>query len=296
MSADPLFTPDTVIAEAARIILANELATIQAHHAELLVADVVAVHETRKAIRRTFTAVKLFRPYFESGVLEGYRRPLRKIMRRLAPCRDEAVFLLKLGNYESAHGSLPGLRQYWTAQNAEADEVLTGYLRKPKRQQFWEEYARFTERVGQRVQPASQQIGPEKVRHLAPLLIYQRLAAVRAFDDHLQDPPLDRMHQLRIRFKDLRYALGFFVPVLGPEIEEARAHLKTMQNLLGDLNDARVALRMLADTPGLETAVSTYRVAKENEIKGLLAEFPRVWATFDSPSWRKLLGKAMLVL
>jgi hypothetical protein len=72
-------TPDLPIAEAGRRLMADELTIIQAHWPELrLSSAMVAVHETRKAIRRTFTLFKLFAPYFAPGELEYHRARLRK--------------------------------------------------------------------------------------------------------------------------------------------------------------------------------------------------------------------------
>jgi CHAD domain-containing protein len=290
-------TPDTHIAEAGRIILARELATIQAHQSALLHdADVVAVHETRKAIRRTFTAVKLFNPFFEPGVLKGHRRQLRKIMRRLAPCRDIAVFLLKLSKYLEEDGRLAELEAYWRGEKNQADERLRRYLSKPERQAFLDRYARFTNTAGLGVLGTPNFVAPVKVRHQASLLIHRRLAAARAYDDHLQAASPELFHQLRIQLKELRYTLGFFAPILGPELEEARAGLKRLQQLLGDLNDARVSLRMLAETRGVKTAASIYHAAKEAEVTRLESEFPATWAEFESIAWRQKLATVLAIL
>ena len=121
MEAEPLFTPDTHIAEAGRAILAAELETMREHKSALKQdADVTAVHETRKAIRRSFTAIKLFDPYFEPGVLKAHRRRLRKIMRRLGRCRDAAVFLIKLAEFGESNSPLTELEAYWQEQKSVA--------------------------------------------------------------------------------------------------------------------------------------------------------------------------------
>ena len=84
-------TPDMLITEAARLIMAEQLAIVYEHLPALRQsADAVAVHESRKAIRRTFTLFKLFTPIFAPHELEPHRQTLRRLMRRLAPCRDTA--------------------------------------------------------------------------------------------------------------------------------------------------------------------------------------------------------------
>ncbi len=87
-------------------------------------------------------------------------------------------------------------------------------------------YARFKERFGEFVEteglgslPLAQdgEPHPYRVRHVAPVAIYERLAAVRAYDEWVTvpNPPVTRLHALRIVCKRLRYALEFFREVSG---------------------------------------------------------------------------------
>ena len=57
------------------------------------------VRVIQTALRELRYAFKLFAPYFAPGVLDQHRAGLRKIMRRLAPCRDAAVFQPQLRSY-----------------------------------------------------------------------------------------------------------------------------------------------------------------------------------------------------
>lgn len=297
MKDEALFTPDTHIAEAGRAVLAAGLVTIRMHEPALRQSvDVTAVHESRKAIRRTFSAFRLFGRYFEPGVLEGHHRRLRKIMRRLGRSRDAAVFLDKLEAYEAASGPLPGLKQFWQGQQVQADDALRSYLKDAKRQAFLDEYTHFTQTPGLGTLNQEELYAPLKVRHLAPLLIFERMAAARAHEDYLPGASLDQLHQLRIQIKELRYALWFFAPLLSGDIKGARSMLKQLQILLGEVNDAKVALRMLAKTPALETEASLYRATREAEIATLIERFPDLWTDFEAPAWRQMLASALASL
>jgi CHAD domain-containing protein len=77
---------------------------------------------------------------------------------------------------------------------------------------------------------------------LAPLLIYTRLASVRAFNAILPDASIEQLHGLRIEFKKLRYTIEFFREVLGEEARAVIDDLKALQDHLGDLNDAQGAI------------------------------------------------------
>ncbi len=291
MQKSSLFASDSDVVQAARAILANELAVIRAHEPALSRdADVFAVHETRKAIRRTFTAMKLFGRYFEPGVLKAYRRPMRDMMRRLGRCRDTAVFLKALSDFSKNGDPLPELDGFWHRRQAEAEADLRRHLSRPKLRNFLDDYARFvnTPELGQLATFDS--LTPRKISHIAPVLIYERLGAVRVFEDHLEEASMECLHQLRIQIKELRYTLRFFRPLLGVEIGEALKTLKDLQILLGDLNDARVAMDIIADTPASETALARYKAVKQELIVSLIDKLPPLWAEFNSRRWRSQLA------
>ncbi|MEJ2750881.1 MAG: CHAD domain-containing protein, partial [Anaerolineae bacterium] len=225
---------------------------------------------------------------------------LRKLMKRLAPCRDTAVFLDKLQLFTAQSGAdLAEFVTYWQGQKTAVDADLQQYVNRPQWAAFWPEYAAFTGTAGQGVLPVPP-LAPHKAGHLIPGLLYERVAGVRAFDDYGRAPhtaaDLHQMHQIRIRCKELRYAFEFFSPLLGPEIEPVIVVLEQLQDNLGALNDARVALEMLERVVGMETAVACYRQEKQAEIERLLAEFPPLWEALNGAAWRRNLALALAVL
>jgi CHAD domain-containing protein len=304
MEKELSFTPDTHIAEAGRHIMAAQLDTIQAHGVDLLRdADTTAVHETRKALRRTFTAFKLFRPFFEPGILDDYGRGLKKIMRRLGRSRDITVFLQGLRRFQAESGqnqpesvdSFAELERYWQDQKTAADVNLRLYVNQPQRQTLLNDYAQFTNTPGRGVLARPNPSAPERVRELMSLLIYQRVVAVYDHKDQLAQASMAQLHKLRIQCKDLRYTLEFFAPLLQPEINKAIAVARKLQGHLGKLSDGGIALKMLARTPGRETAVSIYRQAKEREIEQRRSELVPLWHELKAPSWRQKLMAALAV-
>jgi len=154
---------------------------------------------------------------------------------------------------------------------------------------------------------------PSRVKDIAPILIYRRLAAMRAYTAWLPPavPPstasLTRYHQLRIATKYLRYTLEFFQHALPAETENAIHALKKLQTHLGDLQDAIVTCERLhtiqhhgqwqtsdAPTPspvlpipGLER----YYAYKQDEIQHLLATFPKLWHDYQSADFSELMAR-----
>src|SRR5690606_23546242 len=98
-------------------------------------------------------------------------------------------------------------------------------------------------------QAPPQDVLPYQVRHLLPDLIYKHVSAVRAYDAVLEqaitemDVPV--LHQLRIEFKRLRYAVHFFRDVMGSKAEDFIQDLKVIQDHLGRVNDVHVSTESL---------------------------------------------------
>jgi CHAD domain-containing protein len=152
---------------------------------------------------------------------------------------------------------------------------------------------------------------PGQVKELAPVLIYARLAAVRAFDPFLANASIERLHALRIEFKKLRYTVEYFREILGSESQAVINELKKIQDHLGDLNDAQVAaqiLREFIDTWELQQVhlpiyerqnlegVVSYMASRLTERHRLMVTFQDVWAEFNQPEFRRNLAQAVAAL
>ena len=150
-----------------------------------------------------------------------------------------------------------------------------------------------------------------KVRHVAPTLIYTRLAAVRAFEAILPTATVPQLHALRIEFKKLRYTMEFFQEVLGPEARMVINAIKKVQDHLGNLQDAEVTcqrLRLFLDEEDLRqtalpladrqspAAVITYLAERHTERHRLITTFPQVWQTFNSPEFQRSLAMSISIL
>jgi CHAD domain-containing protein len=291
-------TPDLPIAEAARLMMAEQLAIVDEHLPELRrCAEMTAVHETRKAIRRTFTLFKLFTPHFAPGALEPHRRALRRLMRRLAPCRDLAVFRQKLAAYnETAAAPLAALTAHFDQRQAEADERLRLYLERPKVRRQLKRYRRFTAKTGAGLLPDDDRAAPLLVRHVLPTIVFQRLGAVRAYGDVLPTATPAQFHRLRIQFKELRYTLTFFEDLLGETSGRIIEMTRVMQEHLGHLNDASVATALLIDTDCCAEEVAVYGDLQHTDLSALTETFFPLYAEFDRVDVRQVLALTVVSL
>lgn len=291
------------MAEAGRQILATEWGILLAWWRDAeTAADVTAVHEMRKALRRTFTALRLFAPFWLPEVVPAFYPSLRKIMRRLGRARDLAVFLENLDSFlattdlsPSDHHKLQLLHDVWHLLQQEINAKLQRQLSKHKEWAPLYAYETFVNSTGKDVAKVAP-FAPTQVRHLAPVLILQRVADVRAYPHSLETTSFEELHQLRVACKELRYTLEFFQPVYGTCYEPAYAVVKEMLDCLGGLNDAYVAWQKMEKLMGdeqLAEGARLYAGVQERKMQQVRIAFQPLWDGFESPTWRKNLMRGL---
>jgi CHAD domain-containing protein len=291
------FNGSTHITETGRIVLAGQLAVLESYLPDLQTETTeTAVHESRKALRRTFTAFKTFAPYLTKEETAHYRHGLKKLMQRLARCRDLDVFLANLQMHADTLPDSASLVNYWRDQQTAVRVTLRTYTKKQKLLQLLHEYGEFLQDDYGFVVLDANDGRPVKTRHVAPLLIFERLVQVLAHEDKVAAAEPAQMHQLRIHFKELRYTVAFFEPLFAGQLVEELALLNTIQDHLGALNDAFVGLQFLVNTPGRETAVSAYHAHLENTANELMNTFMPLWQQFHAPAWRQAVAAAVTTL
>jgi CHAD domain-containing protein len=127
----------------------------------------------------------------------------------------------------------------------------------------------------------------------------------------LDTASIERLHQLRIEVKRLRYTIESLREVLGSEKKAVIRELIRLQDHLGDLNDADVACHVLgkyldswrarqvdlsfAERQDPEPVVA-FLAAKQAERHHLLGEFGLRWERFMQSDFRKNLAWAVAVL
>jgi CHAD domain-containing protein len=324
----PGLSVDDAMAEAARKTLYFHFQRMLYHEpGTRLGEDIEEVHDMRVATRRMRAAFRVFDDHLDMKQLKPILKDLRRTGRRLGAVRDLDVFWEKTQRYldmlpPEQQGDLDPLREAWEAERERAREEMLAYLDSDR-------YARFKERFGEFLQTPSAgtlptlskkgEAVPHRLRHVVPVAVYQRLAAVQAYDEWVTRPdvPLERLHRLRIAAKRLRYTLEFFQEVLAPEAKGLIKEMKRLQDHLGDLQDAVVASNLLRDfltwgtwghaqaqkkkaplpvEPVVAPGVAAYLAARQTEIQHLLETFPQVWAYFQSPEFSRSVVLAVAPL
>ena len=321
----PGLLPDDSMTEAARKVMLFHFQRMLRHEpGTRLGEDIEELHDMRVAVRRMRAAWSVFGDYLNEEEWRPFLKGLRRTGRMLGAVRDLDVFREKIQHYldelpPARRDDLEPLLVVWQTQHDNARRAMLAYLDSERYLQFKEQFAVFLNTPASSERPVAQDgpdgVRPYRVRHVAPVALYQRLAEVRAYDEWLDQPdvPLERYHQLRIAGKGLRYTLEYFAEVLAPEAKVLIDIMKELQDHLGEVQDAVVACNLLRDfltwgtwghspdagrkanTRALVVApgVAAYLAARQAELQQLLARFPAVWSKLRDVQFSRQLSAAL---
>jgi triphosphatase len=315
----PGVVPGDVMSEAGRKILVFHFARMLNEEPAVREGNnIEAIHDMRVATRRMRSTLNLFRAFYDESLIKSLRRGLRTIARALGAVRDLDVFRLKAEAYAESltpadRAAFQPLLDNWRQQEDDARIPLIELLNSARYAKFLDRFEAFAVTPGFGVLPITARNregdpAPSQVGHIAPQLIYAQYSIVRAYETLLGHASPDTLHHLRIEVKRLRYTLEAFTDVLGEEAKSAIEATKALQDYLGELQDARVAidllkayLRRCKESDGMDrraqtTAVQAYMETCKALKQQLIAGVPTAWAAFVHPDVRRDLAMAVAAL
>jgi adenylate cyclase len=221
------------------------------------------LHQMRVGMRRLRAVLRTFRPVLPRRAARSLAKKMRKVAPVLGQARDFDVLCQWL---ESREGLDRRTRGKAGAARAAARRVVrslrfSGMLAAAREALRWDvadaDLATFARRSLEKA-------------HRKALRKAQRIDWSDA----------ERRHALRVRLKRLRYASECFEPCFGPSGTRYVACLRTLQDLLGRLNDIAVGRRLLAGRPQLIQSLEAGEAR-------LLSALPGAWRTFCAarPFW-----------
>ena len=324
----PGLEPDDSMAEAARKTLLFHFRRMLHHEpGTRLGEDIEELHDMRVATRRMRASLRVFGEYLDMARMKPFVKGMRRTGRTLGAVRDLDVFWEKTQHYLDAlpkdrQSELEPLRKVWEAEREAGRERMLTYLDS-------DFYRRFADRFGESLLTPEAwtfhglseegEPVPHRLHHVVPVVVYQRLAAVRGYDEWVTGPdvPLERLHQLRIAAKGLRYTVEYFREVLGPEAKPLIDKVKKLQDHLGDLQDAVVANNLLRDfliwgtwghtqqegklmsipeEPIVAPGVAIYLAARQVELQKLVDTFPQTWGQIQNPEFSQSVARVVATL
>ncbi len=299
------------MAEAGRKLLALQFERMMRHEAGSRSGkDIESVHQMRVAIRRMRSLFMLIGAAYKAKTVDKAGRDLRRVARALGRVRDLDVLIQDL---ESFRQSLPESDQAALDQAA-LDQVITRLDKRRDEQRaklnalfdskfyarFLRQFARLCKKPCRGASPLPSLEAPHQTRHVLPVLLHECLARVRAYDTVLPAADYRILHALRVEFKQLRYALEFFQPLLGTSNVSFLSEAKEMQDILGRVNDIAVfsdTMRGLKKLSPQQAAVlQGYLAERDQALVALRLRFDKQWVSFNTRARLRQFSDALLVL
>lgn len=226
--------------------LANEAAVLENDHPE-------GIHQMRVGLRRTRSALRLFRKLLPPDQYVWFNGEVKWITDQLGPARDMDVFedeiVGPIVEHLSDPGVLDGLRNRIRRRRTMCRRKAREALRSERYATFGMEAARWlAERTWRETWGNDLPTRLDApILGLASKLVGKRHKAVHEDGTVFDALSIEQRHQLRIDVKKLRYAIDFFGALYPEEAVTAYLeHLSGLQDGLGYLNDVAVAKDLVA--------------------------------------------------
>lgn len=298
------------IAEAGRKILTRYFQEMLDHEPIARAGqDIEGVHKMRVATRRIRSLYRALKPYLPPIYFLQFPDYFRYTARVLGGVRDLDVFLERIhGHIKKQLGgdpsTLQGLLNFKASELHNARYHLLSWLDSGEYQQLTLRFQLLLQQptsMGHLYTKKSRVFFSYQVAHELPVLLYQRYQAVRRYETVLNEEDIPTIHAMRVEAKRLRYCLDAFGEVLGEPGVFLIAELKRFQEVLGDLNDASVAIDLLtvaaeAVTSEQRQGILAYREDCQAHLNRHLNDLEGAWAHFHRAEVRAMLGAAVAQL
>lgn len=258
------FTGTDSLAAAGRAVMANHAMKLYGHLPGALSGDDPHdVHQMRVATRRLRASLEATAIAYQPDQVSKLRRHLRKLARILGEVRDRDVLLLRLRQdaaatagdtqlhtvlerieTEEQQNELQAAIERLQTERDEAHRELVAELKRKRTARLLQELNDFLLCPLDQVQAEDDGL-PLLVRHHAGSALWHEYEAVRRFETVMDTASAERLHELRIAAKHLRYTLELYEPALGETTRSLLKQVTKLQEHLGNLHDADVALAYL---------------------------------------------------
>jgi len=281
-------------------ITANEQACLDG-------TDPEGVHQMRVSIRKLRSALKTFKRYIDPLQLDWLAADLKWMGSQLGPARDWDVFLDETLVSMAAHGidagAVAALEREGRRKRADAYKSVRTMLGGARYAQVMLRLTAFAALQSWRPDPATR--GPGKNPLATPLGKAARRILNRPYKkllkagDGMAGLDMAARHQVRIRIKQLRYAVDFLRGVHSvSETEAFGAALRHLQDNFGHLNDVVMALRLTGELidpaqgpvdEEVRLAVGEVRGWNARALRDIEPQLITDWQAFveTAPYWRK---------
>ena len=268
--------PDTPVEDAARAVIAARFDAVR-QYLPLALRDAnenpAFVHKLRVATRRAGAALAVFADCLPAKQLKRAKRALRTLRLAAGDARDWDVFLAGLaerhrpGQSDVEKPATDFLIGYALGERSGAQtrlvEIVTGAT---------VAFVTLAAGLPARTRPPKSDDAPGTFGGFA---VTQLGELFMAFDADVAANPTDpvALHDLRIRGKQVRYAIELFAPCFAPPLKKVLYPLiESLQEKLGEVQDAAVGIDRLERL-------------RERVTRAVPAEWPRLEAGIERMFW-----------
>ena len=202
--------------------------------------DAEALHDFRVSVRRLRSTLRAWRGELGDAVRDKDLRRLGRAARATGEARDAEVLR---GWVERLHSDLPPAHRpaaAWLRERLHPRHGGRAVARAGRR------LLRVADALDRRLLPGAS--GTDPFARALAAHVRKQVSAITGWLAAVQGPDdAPRAHRARIEVKRLRYLLDPLRGVRGVEVEPALESLRALQELLGELNDARLAARALRE-------------------------------------------------
>lgn len=200
--------------------------------------DEEALHDMRVAVRKMRVLMRIARPIFGRFHADAVRAPFTDVHRATSALRDEEVLEGTLEKLPITDGAWADYKKH---RKARERALRREALERLERGEVEHARALLAALLALPVNP--------KRRGQLGVFARECVERARREVERLRDTPpgdVEGLHALRIAYKNLRYAIEMFAPVLPVDVAAMGEPAKRFQQRLGDLHDLDVALEVVA--------------------------------------------------
>jgi CHAD domain-containing protein len=290
VKASPVSLAPDLSSEAAFIaIISACLRHAEANRPAVLDGQMEGVHQMRVAFRRLRSGLKIFRPLIPREASARLVEDLRWLNGFLGPARDWDVFLDEGMVPVFAHfprkTSLLLFRGRADIIRERHHETLRDALCEPHYPLLLQRFADWLDQRAWRAELSDEALAPlaQPILEFATPLLERDHRRVVKRGAAFAELSAEQRHALRIRIKELRYALDFFASLYpATVVKTLSGTLSRLQDCLGVMNDIAVARRLL-DEAGLKPLATARQVIEGwygCRLETHERQFAEVWARF----------------
>ena len=280
-------------------IVANGISHLLMNRAVAMAGDAEGIHQTRVAIRRLRSALRLFQPRLEPHAVSLFQDELQRLGRVIGEARDWDVFCVEMlpESFEGDENSewVGLVRDAAERRRKEADARSAREVGSPSFTALTLGLAAWTETGREQRALLGDKRLKRKLAKIAPDLLDELLRKVRRRGRAVQpDASASDLHPLRKSLKKLCYGVEFLTSLYPKKrVKRLLEPMKALQKSLGVINDAATATRLAEELAGgghLELGVPVGALARslEHASRVAMRKLARQWDDFRSrnPFWR----------